>query len=264
MKHISSRVICLILALTFHISLLALPLWAHFQVVLPSKNLVSQGDNSNVELKLCFAHPFEQQLMNMERPRQFGVVIRSEKINLLDTLRKKASGKGLNFWQATYKIKRPGDHVFFVEPAPYWEPAEDKYIIHYAKTVVNAYGLEDAWHQPLGLRMEIVPLTRPYGLWAGNLFQGKVLFDGKPLKNADVEVEYYNENLKIKAPSNAYVTQVVRTDERGIFTYAMPWEGWWGFAALTEAPERRKSPDGKRDVATEIGAVFWVKTEKGK
>ena len=60
------------------------------------------------------------------------------------------------------------------------------------------------------------------------------------------------------------MTQVVRTDDQGIFTYAMPWDGWWGFAALAEAPEKVKSPDGKEEVGVELGAVLWIRAEKVK
>jgi len=38
--------------------------------------------------------------------------------------------------------------------------------------------MEEGWDQPLGLKAEILPLTRPYGLWAGNTFCGKALFNG--------------------------------------------------------------------------------------
>lgn len=107
MNHTSRRIVIGIL-LAFCTFGFVSPLWAHFQVILPSNNIVSQGGDTNLELKVLFTHPFEQQLMDMERPRQFGVVIRSEKINLLDSLRANTSKEGLKSWETTYKIKRPG------------------------------------------------------------------------------------------------------------------------------------------------------------
>lgn len=240
------------------------PVWAHFQVIMPDKNIVTANGEKKIELSILFTHPFEQHSMNMEKPVRFGVKVRSETTDLLGSLNEVKTKDGLKSWKASYTVKRPGDHVFFVEPVPYWEPAEDKYIIHYTKTVVNAFGMEEGWDEPVGLRAEILPLTRPYGLWAGNVFQGKVVVDGKSLAGADVEVEFFNDKGDVKAPADAYVTQVVRTDENGVFTYAMPWEGWWGFAALADAPESMKAPDGKTDVAVELGAILWVKAEKGK
>ncbi len=40
---------------------------------------------------------------------------------------------------------------------------------------------------PIGLKYEIVPLTKPFGLYTGNIFQGVVLKDGKPQANVKVE-----------------------------------------------------------------------------
>ena len=35
--------------------------------------------------------------------------------------------------------------MFYMEPKPYWEPAEDCFIIHYTKTVVTAFGDDEGW-----------------------------------------------------------------------------------------------------------------------
>ena len=69
----------------------------------------------------------------------------------------------------------------------------------------------------------------------------------------EVEVEYFNKNGKISAPNDYMVTQTIKADKNGVFTYAAPRPGWWGFAALNTD---EKKIDGK-DV--EIGAVIWVK-----
>ena len=54
------------------------------------------------------------------------------------------------------------------------------------------------------------------------------------------------------------MTQVVKADGNGVFGYAMPRAGWWGFAALNEA-DRTLPLDGK-EKGIEIGAVYWVHT----
>ena len=106
-----------------------------------------------------------------------------------------------------------------------------------------------------------MPLTRPYGLYKGNLFSGVVYYKGKPAKNVTVEVEYYNTK-GLKAPSDAHVTQVVNTNERGEFSFAMPLEGWWGFAALIDDDQKIKH-EGK-EYPVELGAVIWVQTKEYK
>lgn len=253
--------VCIALLSTMIIAVFATFSWAHFGMIIPSDDIVSKEDKKEIKLSVKFNHPFEGHYMNMEMPKVFGVMHDGQKQNLLQNLKKKTK-KNFMTWKASYKIKKPGDYLFYVEPAPYWEPAEEAFIVHYTKVIVNALGLEEGWDGEVGLKTEIVPLTRPYGLWAGNVFQGIVKVDGKPVPHAEVEVEYYNEHKNVKAPAEPYITQVVKADENGVFTYAMPKAGWWGFAALNTADYTIKK-DGK-DYPVEIGAVIWVKTRNMK
>ena len=241
---------------------------AHFGAIIPSDDIITREDNKTIRLEVKFFHPMEGHYMEMEKPKQFGVRMRGRNMDLLGTLKAKKGRRvdqteDFTYWQTTHKIKRPGDYTFYVEPKPYWEPAEDCYIIHYTKVCVHALGLEEGWDEEVGLEMEIMPLTRPYGLWTGNVFTGVVKVKGKPVPYAEVEVEYYNEDGKIKPPADPYVTQVIKTDKNGVFTYAMPKAGWWGFAALSEASWTLKDSSGK-DKPIEIGAVYWVRTRDMK
>ena len=147
--------------------------------------------------------------------------------------------------------------MFYMEPRPYWEPAEDCFIVHYTKTVVTAFGDDEGWDEEVGLETEIVPLSKPYGLYAGNLFQGVVKLKGKPVPYAEVEVEYYNEGGDAKAPTDYMVTQTIKADGNGVFSYAVPKAGWWGFAALNGSDEKMTHGGEQKDV--ELGAVIWVK-----
>jgi len=237
---------------------------AHFGAIIPTKDIVGVADNTAITLDVQFLHPFEQNFMPMAKPKVFGVLHRGQKTDLLASLKERqvkgtGQGQAVTAWQAIYKIKQPGDYTFYVEPEPYWEAAEDSYIIHYTKVCVQALGMEQGWDEPVGLKTEIIPLTRPYGLWSGNIFTGKVLRDGKPLAGVRVEVEYLNNHdAMVKAPADPYIAQVVKTDSQGIFSYATPRAGWWGFAALSEDDKKIKR-DGV-DKAVEIGAVYWVHT----
>lgn len=230
---------------------------AHFQVLLPSKALVTADGPKTVNLDIVFTHPMEQgPAMEMGRPRQFGVTIGGEKHDLMDSLKvRKIEGK--TAYAAPYRVRRPGDHVFYIEPAPYWEPAERKMIVHYTKVVVDAMGAGGGWAERVGFPVEIEPLARPYGLWTGNIFRGIVRKDGKPVPFAEIEVEYWNAGGKVKPPADAFVTQVVKADERGVFSYALPRAGWWGFAALVDGDEKMENPDGE-EVDVELGGLIWV------
>ncbi len=233
---------------------LALPAWAHFGMVIPEKNIVTRPGPITVDF--LFWHPMEDRGMNLVKPQEAGVFFKGKKTSLLPVMMER-DRKGRKTWQATYRIQRPGDYYFYMVPKPYWEPAEDCFIIHYTKAPVSAMGAEEGWDQPLGLKMEIIPLTRPYGLYAGNTFQGRVLYRGKPLAGAEVEVEFFNKNGKLKPPTESHITQLVKADERGVFTFAMPWPGWWGFAALHTDEDRKIERDGEKK-PVEVGGIIWV------
>lgn len=229
---------------------------AHFGVVLPSNSMVMQGDHHTIEVTLAFCHPFEQQGMNMARPRLVGVMTEGKKADLLNNLNE-TKVLAHTAWQASYTIKKPGVYAFYMEPQPYWEPAENKYIIHYTKAYVAAFGEEEGWDQEVGLKTEIVPLTRPFGLFTGNVFQGRVMLKGKAVPNAAVEITYWNAEGQAVAPNDYFNIQVVKADKNGVFSFAAPHAGWWGFSALSTAPKAIKHTDGKKKDA-ELGAVLWI------
>ena len=236
----------------------AAPAAAHFGMVIPSDNMVMQQEPRTVNVKLSFSHPFELVGMELARPKAFAVMANGEKQDLLAAL-KETTVMGRKAFEADYEVKRPGIYMFYMEPEPYWEPAEDCFIIHYTKTVVTAFGDDEDWDAEVGLKTEIVPLSKPYALYAGNIFQGIVKMDGRPVPYAEVEVEYYNAQGQAKAPTDYMVAQTIKADQNGLFTYAAPVAGWWGFAALNKADFKLEHDGAEKDV--ELGAVIWVKFE---
>lgn len=231
------------------------PAFAHFGMVIPSQSMVTEQKQGNISVDLSFSHPMEMNGMNMARPKTFQVVVDGKATDLVGKLTAKKI-MDHDAWTTNFAIKRPGVYQFVAEPVPYWEPAEDCFIVHYTKTYVAAFGNEDGWDEPAGLPTEIVPLTRPFGNYAGNVFQGQVLLNGKPAPNSEVEVEYYNKDQKRSAPTDYMVTQVIKADAQGVFTFAVPFAGWWGFAALNTADEKMTFEGQPKDV--ELGAVIWM------
>jgi cobalt/nickel transport protein len=198
--------------------------------------------------------------MELVKPKAFHVFAGGKHLDLLGEL-KTTRVMDHPAWQIEYALKRPGIYTFYMEPQPYWEPAEDVFIIHYTKTVVTAFGDDEGWDEELGLPTEIVPLSKPFGLYTGNVFQGIVKIKGAPVPFAEVEVEYYNQNGKAQAPTTYMITQTIKADPNGVFTYAAPRAGWWGFAALSEA-DFKLTTDSGQEKGVELGAVIWVKFEK--
>jgi cobalt/nickel transport protein len=235
----------------------ASPAKAHFGMVIPSESTVMDAGKAAITLNLKFWHPFENMGMNLDKPLSFQVFHNGTSTDLLPSLKESAE-RGLRAWTGSFSIDRPGLYAFAMEPKPYFEKEEDCFIIHYTNAYVDAFGDDEGWADPVGLKAEIVPLTRPGALYAGNVFQGRVLVDGKPRPGLDVEVEWYpGPGKKGVAPHAGMVTQTVRTDDAGIFSYAAPREGWWGFAALRTAEEKMPFAGADKDV--EIGAVLWLR-----
>lgn len=238
---------------------LASPALAHYGMIIPSDPMVSQEDGRSVSLTMSFSHPFENDGMVLERPVSFSVTHGGETMDLRAALEETSVMDEPGF-TLDYPLERPGTYIFAMEPKPYWEPAEDAFIIHYTKTYVTAYGDDEGWDAELGLKTEIVPLSKPFGLWEHNVFQGIVKLDGEPIPYAEVEVEFYNQAAGATVPDELMITQTVKADGNGVFTYAPPASGWWGFAALNTA-DYTLAQHGE-DKAVELGAVIWVHFEK--
>jgi cobalt/nickel transport protein len=249
----------------------ASPAMAHFQMIYtPEAALVRGG---KIPLVLVFTHPFEAgHTMDMGKPEQF-FAIRSrgenepKKTDLLESLKPITWTSLTNSgaaWETSYSA-RGGDHIFCLIPEPYWEEGEEFYIKQNTKVIVNVGGEPGAWMEPVGLPTEIVPLAKPYDRWTGNVFQGRVLVNGKPAPGAEIEIEYLNHEPvleekafakagKVEPPQDAFVLQTIFADDNGIFTFGIPREGWWGFAALDLDPDYTyKGKKCSRD------AVIWIK-----
>ena len=239
---------------------------AHFQMVYTPETALGKGKDLN--LKLIFTHPFEAgHTMDMGQPEEFYVVHKGEKKDLLASLQPiewtSLTNKGKAF-ETSYKVRGIGDWVFVLVPAPYFEANEKAYIQQITKLVVNTSGAPTDWDADLGLPAEIVPLDKPYALWTGNVFRGVVKSAGKPVPNAEVEVEYLNHTplmaknmfdkaARVKAPQDSFVTMTIKADANGVFTFGIPKAGWWGFAALGIGPK-----DKHEDKPNSQDAVIWV------
>lgn len=250
---------------------------AHFQMMYTPKSALTPEDPGKINFLLVFTHPFEAgHTMNMgmdasgksHPPKKFGVKTKDKDINLLDKIKPfefaGLTNKGTAYELKDFDIKGMGDFIFYLDPGPYFEKSEDSYLQQITKVIVNRGGAPTIWHDPIGLPVEIVPLDKPYALWTGNVFRGVVLKDGKPVPNAEIEVEFLNHPIEgkafgkkeyAKAPQDAFVTQTLFADANGVFTYAMPKAGWWGFAAIGAGGEQKY--EGKE---LSMDAVIWVQT----
>ncbi len=237
----------------------ALTMFAHFGMIIPSEPVVEQNTNKNLRLVLSFSHPFVEEGMHLEKPERFGVFVNGKESNLLDRL-SETEIMGHKAWEIDYSVKSPAVYQFYMVPTPYWDSSENCFIIHYTKLVVPAFGNEEGWDKEIGLKAEIVPLVRPFGLYAGNTFQGIVKNNRKTVPFADVEVNYYNKGKQVVCKNSYLESHSLKSDQNGVFTYTVPAPGWWGFKAFVP-PDKQLKHDGIPK-KTYVGAVIWVFFDK--
>ena len=243
---------------------IASPASAHFQLLYtPEVNLEAPAE---LPMKLVFWHPLENgHAMDMGAPQEFYYVFKGKKTDLGDTLKPitfQGAHNDSKAYEATVKVRRNGDYVFVVVPAPYYEGAEDIYIQQITKSYVNKGGLPTGWNEPVGLPTEIVPLNKPTNVLAGSTFSGVLLKDGKPLAGAEIEIEYLAAEPDMAANTAGPATAspmpggaiVAITDERGVFSFGVPKAGFWGFAALGSGPATEH--EGKE---LSQDAVIWIR-----
>lgn len=236
---------------------------AHFQLAFPAETLPQRS--GDLPVRLIFWHPLENgPVMDMGQPGAVWALHRGQRIELGDSLAPFTFQGALNVgrgFDVVLPVRRAGDYVIAVEPAPYFEASEDKFIQQFTKSFVNRAGLPTDWDAALGLAAEILPLVKPYNIPAGGSFTGRVMAAGKPVPDAEIEVEYIAATPRFDAPRASAATtgplpggaMVIRADDRGYFTFALPRAGHWGFAALDVGETREH--EGK---PLSQDAVIWV------
>lgn len=261
-------------------SVLATGAFAHFQMLYTPNTALTKG--KTLELKHVFTHPFaDEHTMDMGKQHdtkkladveEFYVINKGKKKDLKSTLKpitfKGTHNSGAAF-TSQYKARKMGDHILVMKPAPYYEANEDAYIQQITKSIVNVAGTPTDWDAELGLKAEIVPLTKPYAIWEGGSFTGIVKAKGKVVPYAEIEVEYLNRDVDMKAnamskayieaPQDAFITMTIKANKDGEFTFAIPRSGFWGFCALGAGVDKEyKGKELSQD------AVIWVEAKPMK
>lgn len=255
------------LLIAFFLIFAAVRAQAHFQLIYTPE--VHLDAERVIPVALIFAHPMENGfVMDMEKPEQFYYLFKNKKEDLLPTL-KPITFSGAENQAAAFttevNIRRNGDYIFVLKPAPYYEKSEDIYIQQITKTYVNKGNFPDNWSKEIGLPTEIVPLNKPTNIIAGSTFSGRVLSAGKPAVGVEIEIEYLaaepdlNKNAPVshKKLTAAGGSIVAITDDNGVFTFGIPKAGFWGFAALGSGAEKEyKGKPLSQD------AVIWIRAEE--
>lgn len=251
------------------------PAAAHFQLIWFDG--MNHEPNSDLELDLVFTHVFGGgPTMEMAMPEAFYLVQqggenpakRTDLAPYLEAMEWQGiEGQKNEAWRAQLPgqmLRSLGDYTFALEPVPYFEGTEDKYIQQFTKVVGNIGGVPGNWDSLAGLPVEIRALTRPYGNWLGASFSGQVMHGDTPVPFAEIEIEYLNftpdpslpgwsDEGKFSVPYPVMENVSIRADQDGVFSFNMVKPGWWGIAALDLVPDSMY--EGK---PLSQDAVLWV------
>ena len=251
---------------------------AHFQILYIDDLSRVRGGQST--LVMAFSHPVDGgPNMDMGVPGAFyvvsqrgddGEVKHTDLVEYLERVTWRGGGNDSIGYRAELPrnmTRSMGDYVFVLEPAPFYEGDEDKYIQQYTKTIMNVGGVPGNWAETLNLPAEIRPLGKPYANWTGGIFRGIVLGDGEPVPFAEIEIEYinydinpeqpgYGEQAHVVLPQASFGNMSIRANTFGEFSVALPRAGWWGICALDVGPV--KEFDGK---PLSQDAVLWLEVK---
>ncbi len=240
---------------------LAGPAAAHFNMLLPQSASAKKGET--LTLTYQWGHPFEHQLFDAPQPQSLLVLCPDgRRIDLTDKLVKttrKTGAKETGAFQLRFTPEQRGDHVFMLQTPPIWMEEDGEFLQDTVKMVLHVQS-QKGWDAAVG-DFELVPLTRPYGLRPGMVFQVETLparsgSEGGPRSRFGlVEIERYNSQPPKKLPPDEDITRTVRLDANGVATTTLSEAGWWCLTVVR--PQGTRMRDGK-SYPLRQRATFWV------
>lgn len=219
-----------------------------------------------VDVLVSMMQPFRHEGLDMDMPQMFAVLrydsdtpvhsgmLQPERRDLLGDM-EEIRYLDRKAWGANVALSAPGFYQFVIESRPWWDAARDCFVQHHVKTSLPVHGKSHGWSQPVGQRLEIVPLSRPFGLTAPALFAGVALMEGKALPQAEVRMVRINTE-KLSAPTPWHEELAARTDANGQFAFVPNRPGWW-CCTVTTPGTPLKGPDGQPK-PLHVSALFWL------
>lgn len=191
------RICCLAL---FVLSLAESCASAHYNMLLPSKHSVKKDET--VTFTYQWGHPFEHQLFDAPKPLSLIVVDpKGDRVDLLEKLEKVSidagEGKKAVAYRFSFTPKERGDYSLVLKTPPIWMEEDGEYLQDTAKVVLHVQA-QKGWDKLIDAKEPgVTPMTRPYGLLPGAIFQGSAhITAGEPIGGALVEVDAITPSLQ--------------------------------------------------------------------
>jgi len=237
----------------------------HYHMLLPDKH--SSKKDQEAAFTYQFGHPFEHQLFDAVAPESLIVLSpdgketdltkKLEKVQLIGDKGKKVAG-----FRFTYKPDQRGDYVFVAVSPRIWMEEDKDFIQDTVKVVLHVQA-QKGWDGHAG-KLELVPLTRPYGLVPGMVFQAEMVDHVRafkvgaahPLAHALAEVERYNPKPPASLPPEEHITRTVKLDRQAKLVTTLTDPGWWALTVNSPHGEDHEA-DGKKG-KVRFRSTFWV------
>jgi uncharacterized GH25 family protein len=240
------------------------PAAAHYNMLLPHAAAAKKGEA--VAFTYQWGHPFEHQLFDAPQPQS--VTVRApdgKQTDLTRTLEKVALRAGKDHKVVGYRFRftpaARGDYVFRLRTPPIWMEEDGEFLEDTVKVVLHVQA-QKGWDAAIDPDFEFRPLTRPYGLEPGLVFQARIgrtstrpPGDLEPLAGALVEIEHYHATAPKELPPDEQMTRTARTDPGGVVTATLTDPGWWCLTASRQAGTRKR---GDKDYPVRQRSTFWV------
>ena len=246
-------------AIFLGVTLLALPdspVAAHFNMLLPEKPSAKRGEAITIVYQ--WGHPFEHQLFDAALPKKLIVRTPDDQTrDLAKSLEKftaSAGAKKVAAYRLAFTPEQRGDYVFVLQTPAIWMEEEQEFLQDTVKVVLHVQAQKN-WDAATSNGIDLAPLTRPYGLRAGMVFQVQATAAGKPLAGELVEIERYNPAPPKELPPDEHITRTAKTDPNGVVTCNLPEPGWWGITTQQNGGQRERN--GKKYPVRQR-ATFWV------
>lgn len=235
---------------------------AHYNMLLPEKHSVKRGEA--VTLLYQWGHPFEHQLFDAPAPEKVSFLSPDGKITDLTKSMEKviavpAGAKQVTAYRLHFTAEQRGDYVFILNSVPIWMPEEQVFFQDTVKVVLHVQA-QKGWDAAAEVPFQLTPLTRPYGLQPGMIFQAEVHQRPMPRRpgetaNLLVESEHYNASAPPVLPPDEQITRTSKTDPNGVVTCTLTEPGWWCITAQRDGGTRER--EGKVYPVRQR-ATFWV------
>jgi len=239
-----NKLVCLALAA---LALLTPDGLAHYHMLLPQSPSARKGEE--VRLVFQWGHPFEHEIFDAMAPESLLVLApdgqRTDWTKKLEKIAVPAAkGKQAAAFQLRFTPEARGDYVFMAVAPPVWMEEDGEWWQDVVKVVLHVQA-QKGWDEGVRPEFEWLPLTRPYGLLPGMVFQAQIkgrvqlkkpegdnpipVAPGAimPLAGSLVEVERYNAEPPKNLPPDEQITRRVKTDPNGTVTTTLTDPGWW-------------------------------------